>query len=123
MSCDRPQGSVFCSQSGSYRLLERIANKWAVLVLVALAQGTCRYCGLKRQITGISQKMLTQTLRQLEQDGLIHRQVYATVPLRVEYSLTSLGRSLLPILQALCHWADVHWQTIEKIHKHDQPQD
>jgi DNA-binding HxlR family transcriptional regulator len=78
------------------------------LVLLALRQGTLRFNQLRRQIEGISQKMLTQTLRGLERDGLIARTVYATVPVTVEYELTPLGRSLGEAVDVLRTWAYTH---------------
>ena len=87
-------------------LLALIANKWSTIVLYVLAQGTMRYLAIGREVGGISQKMLTQTLQDLERSGLVSRQVYAVVPPRVEYSLTDLGQSLVPILGALCAWCE-----------------
>jgi DNA-binding HxlR family transcriptional regulator len=86
-----------------------------VLVIYALADGTKRYSELQRQIEGVSQKMLTQTLRNLEHNGLVQRQVYAVVPPKVEYSLTDLGRSLLHPLSALCQWAEDHCDQLDAI--------
>jgi DNA-binding HxlR family transcriptional regulator len=82
-----------------------LADKWSLLVLLVLAQGTKRYSELQRQIHGVSPKMLTQTLRTLEQRELVARQIFPEVPPRVEYSLTDFGRSLSPPLAALCEWA------------------
>jgi DNA-binding HxlR family transcriptional regulator len=89
-------------------VLERIADKWTALVIQILARGTMRYAELQRAIGGISQKMLTQTLRSLERDGLVQRKVHPVVPPKVEYSLTRLGRTLIEPLHALCRWSERH---------------
>lgn len=88
------------------QVLDRIGDKWSVLVIGLLAGETMRFSQLKRCIDGISQKMLTQTLRHLERDGLIERTLYPEVPPRVEYALTPLGASLGGLIQALQQWAD-----------------
>ena len=87
-------------------MLNRVADKWTVLIVARLARRTMRFGELKRDIAGISQKMLTQTLRALERDGLVARAVYAEVPLRVEYSLTPLGATLVSILVQIKDWAE-----------------
>ena len=84
--------------------LQLIGNKWNVLIIRELLQGTRRFGELNRGITGISQKMLTQQLRQMERDGLVRRKVYAQVPPKVEYSLTAVGHSLEPVLEAMSRW-------------------
>jgi DNA-binding HxlR family transcriptional regulator len=84
--------------------LALLGNKWKVLILRELFTGTKRFGELSRGVPGISQKMLTQQLRQMEQDNLVQRKVYAEVPPRVEYSLTEVGRSLSPILDAMHKW-------------------
>jgi DNA-binding HxlR family transcriptional regulator len=84
--------------------LALLGNKWKVLILREIFTGTKRFGELSRGVPGISQKMLTQQLRQMEQDNLVHRKVYAEVPPRVEYSLTDIGRSLSPILDAMHKW-------------------
>jgi DNA-binding HxlR family transcriptional regulator len=89
-------------------VLARIADKWTALIIQVLAGGTKRYAILQREIGGISQKMLTQTLRSLERDGLIERKVYPEVPPRVEYALSKLGRTLIEPLQAICRWSEKH---------------
>ncbi|RCV57757.1 winged helix-turn-helix transcriptional regulator [Marinitenerispora sediminis] len=86
-------------------VLRRIGDKWTVLVIVLLGQRPHRFNELHRGIEGISQRMLTRTLRGLEEDGLVNREVFATVPPSVRYSLTPLGRSLLSPLSALATWA------------------
>jgi DNA-binding HxlR family transcriptional regulator len=92
----------------SRQLLEVIANKWVCLVLTALAEGPMRHSGLQRRIAGISQKMLTQTLRELERDGLLSRTVTPSVPVRVDYELTELGQGLQDVLRPLKAWAEVN---------------
>jgi DNA-binding HxlR family transcriptional regulator len=94
-------------------VLNRVGDKWSVLVIKLLGDGTKRFTELQRAIEGISQRMLTLTLRQLERDGLILRTVYPTVPPRVEYALTELGRTLLEPVMALAAWADTHRPDIE----------
>ena len=85
-----------------------IGDKWKVLILRDLMPGTKRFGELKKSIGSVSQKVLTAQLRDMEAQGLIHRQVYAEVPPRVEYSLTGLGRSLKPILDALWNWGETY---------------
>lgn len=87
-------------------VLDRIADKWTVLIIGALDEKTKRFGELRREIGGVSQKMLTQTLRGLERDGIVARKVYASVPPKVEYSLTELGRTLVGILEAIAHWSE-----------------
>jgi len=83
------------------------------MIVGVLQRGTLRFGALKRAVPGISQKMLTQTLRHLERDGLVERRMYTEVPLRVEYSLTQLGESLLPVLIPLMQWSQEHLKAIE----------
>ncbi|QRG09506.1 helix-turn-helix transcriptional regulator [Xanthobacter dioxanivorans] len=87
-------------------VLDRLADKWALLILDRLHDGPVRFNHLRRDIKGISQKVLSQTLKKLERDGLISRQVFATVPVTVEYGLTDLGRTLTDTVAALAHWAE-----------------
>lgn len=97
----------FCHQAGSCAVettLEIIGGRWKVLILRELFSGTKRFSELQRLLAGITQKMLTQQLRELEQDGLVHRQVYPVVPPKVEYSLTDLGQTLQPVLKAMHEW-------------------
>lgn len=100
--------NVFDQNCGSQQVLNLIANKWTALVICTLAQETKRYNELKREIGGISQKMLTQTLRSLERNGLVERKVYPVVPPKVEYALTPLGQTLTELLQAVCQWSEQH---------------
>lgn len=106
--------NVFDAACGSQQVLGLIANRWTALVIHALAGGTHRYGELHRKIGGVSQKMLTQTLRKLEQDGLVKRRVYPVVPPKVEYSLTQLGRTLTGPLRAVCEWAEKHLPELER---------
>jgi len=90
-------------------LLDRIGDKWTVLVLGELGKhGACRFTQLRKQLSGVSEKMLTQTLRALERDGLALRTVYPEVPVRVEYELTPLGQTLRDPLRALTEWSVHH---------------
>ena len=94
-------------------LLQLVGNKWSVLVVVLLGLGPRRFNDLKRSIPGISQRMLTRTLRELEQDGLVDRTVTSTIPPYVSYGLTTLGASLNDPVRALCDWALRHVTAIE----------
>jgi len=89
-------------------VLDRIGDKWTVLVIGTLGSGPLRYSDLQASIPGISQRMLTVTLKALERDGLLNRTAYAEVPPRVEYDLTPLGRSLLEAVITLAGWAATH---------------
>lgn len=93
--------------------LNLIADKWVVAVLYILSHGTKRYGEIKREIGDISQRMLTRTLRDLERNGLVHRQIYPVVPPMVEYSLTNLGRTLSEVTKTLCDWAVDNFQQVE----------
>jgi len=93
-------------------VLDRIADKWAVLVLGLLTDGPVRFNQLRRRIEGISQKMLSQTLKSLERDGLVVRKATPTVPVTVEYSITPLGETLSATVDGLRIWAETH---IEKV--------
>jgi DNA-binding HxlR family transcriptional regulator len=93
-------------------VLDRIADKWAVLVLGLLADGPVRFNQLRRQIRGISQKMLSQTLKSLERDGLVSRKVTPTVPVTVEYAVTPLGGTLSATVDSLRIWAETHMEEV-----------
>ncbi len=95
-------------------VLDRIADKWTVLIVGALENETKRFGELRKEIGGVSQKMLTQTLRGLERDGLVTRVVYASVPPKVEYSLTELGRTLVRILEAIRGWSEKNIEDVLK---------
>ena len=94
--------------------LTLISDRWKVLILRDLMGGTKRFGELKKSVTGISQKVLTANLRSMEQSGLLHREVYAEVPPRVEYSLTEVGFSLKPVLDAMVVWGENYRQTCQK---------
>ncbi|OWT74735.1 MULTISPECIES: helix-turn-helix domain-containing protein [unclassified Achromobacter] len=93
-------------------VLDRIGDQWSLLVLIGLENGTRRFNELMRDIGDISKQMLSRTLKQLEQDGFVHRRVYAEVPPRVEYTLTDLGRSFLVPMKGLVRWADSNHKDI-----------
>ena len=93
-------------------LLDRLGDKWSLLVVELLGGGTRRFSELRREIDGISQRMLTLTLRQLERDGLVTRTVHPVVPPRVDYELTGLGASLLDAVAPLVDWARCHHEDI-----------
>lgn len=107
----------------SRQAVELIGNKWTILVLFALAGGTKRYSDLRRMIVNVSQKMLTQTLRELEESGLVHREVYPVVPPKVEYSLTALGETLLDPILAIKRWSETYMDQVtafrEKFQQHE----
>jgi DNA-binding HxlR family transcriptional regulator len=94
------------------QLVNRISDKWVTLILSALGDGPQRYSDLSRRIAGVSQKMLTQTLRSLERDGLLTRQVTPSVPVRVDYELTPLGMSLMPLIACIKTWAETHMDEV-----------
>jgi DNA-binding HxlR family transcriptional regulator len=105
-------------------VLDRVGDKWSVLVIVMLGRRTHRYSELHRAIDGISQRMLTLTLRALVRDGLVERTAHATVPPRVDYALTDLGRTLLEPLTALDRWASLHRDDIRAAReRHDRTRD
>ncbi len=96
-------------------VLDRVGDKWSLLVIALLGDGARprRFTDLRRRIDGISQRMLTVTLRGLERDGLVTRTVHPTVPPRVDYTLTPMGRTLLDTARALVDWADEHLPAID----------
>ena len=98
-------------------ILSRIGDKWSVLIVMELAKSARRFNELKRDIAGVSQRMLTLTLRGLERDGLVARKVFDTVPPKVEYSLTALGHSLQEPVMALGNWAIQHRDQIHAAQK------
>ncbi|MGH9466142.1 MAG: winged helix-turn-helix transcriptional regulator [Terriglobales bacterium] len=94
-------------------MLKQIGDKWSVLLIVLLRDGPCRFNQLRRAVEGISQRMLTLTLRGLERDGLVLRTVTPTTPPRVDYALTPMGRTLLGVLQQMADWAERHRPQIQ----------
>ncbi len=97
----------------SRNVLDSISDKWTTLALSALGAGTLRYGELKRRLDGISPKMLSQTLRHLERDGLVERTQYPTIPPRVTYELTELGRRLSDLMSQIKAWSETHYPEIE----------
>ena len=97
--------------------LARVGDKWSILLVVTLSRKPnhrARFSDLQKSVDGISQRMLTTTLRQLERDGLLSREVFPEVPPRVEYELTDLGLSLLEPMRILVHWIEINWRSIKK---------
>jgi DNA-binding HxlR family transcriptional regulator len=103
-----PRSCIFTRE-----LLNRVGDKWSLFIIGNLAAGPMRFNELKREIGDISQRMLTLTLKGLEKDGLVTRTVFPTIPPRVDYELTSLGRTLLEPVIALVNWADDHRDDVE----------
>ena len=94
------------------QVMATVGGKWASLLVNALADGPRRHGELRGAVAGVSQKMLTQTLRELERDGLVRRTVTAEVPVRVDYELTPLGRTIVPVLRALKDWSEAHIEEV-----------
>ncbi|MEU4561005.1 helix-turn-helix domain-containing protein [Actinoplanes sp. NPDC023936] len=103
---------AFLDACPTRELLSRLTDKWVALVIPALAGGPQRHSELAHRIAGVSQKMLTQTLRTLERDGLVTRTVTASVPVRVDYELTPLGHELFPVMLAIKAWAESHMDRV-----------
>lgn len=101
-------GDAYDPDCPTRQVLDRIGDKWAVLVLLTLTDGPVRFNDLRRRIGAISQKMLSQTLKSLERDGLVSRAAFATVPVTVEYALTPLAGGLIGILDQIARWAEHH---------------
>jgi DNA-binding HxlR family transcriptional regulator len=110
---DRLAYNAFLAACPSRQLLDRLSDKWVTLIVKSLSDGPRRYSEISREVAGVSQKMLTQTLRSLERDGLIDRDITASVPVRVDYRLTQLGTSLLPVVAAIKLWAE---QNMDDVH-------
>lgn len=108
MATQVKEPDVYAADCPSRQVLDRIGDTWSVLVVGMLADGSQRYSQLTRRIAGISPKMLTQTLRALERDGLLSRTVHPVVPPRVDYELTELGRSMLTLVHSLQAWAEAN---------------
>jgi DNA-binding HxlR family transcriptional regulator len=114
-----PCAAIPAEQMGFVRqILDRVGDKWSMLVIATLEAGPLRYTDLQREVPGISQRMLTLTVRQLQQDGLVTRTAYAEVPPRVEYALTPLGRSLHHIVTSLITWVADHHSQIREHRAH-----
>lgn len=108
------RNEVFLRYPGSSIVIALLADKWTIPVVHALARGTRRTGELKKALAGVSQKMLTQTLRMLEEHSLVERKVYPVVPPRVEYSLTAMGRSINEPLAELYAWTEANGQALEQ---------
>ncbi|MFJ9990466.1 winged helix-turn-helix transcriptional regulator [Pseudomonas putida] len=110
---ENPAYDVFAANCPARVMLDRLADKWALLLIDRLSAGDCiRFNQLRRDIVGISQKVLSQTLKRLERDGLVNRKVYPSVPPTVEYSLTELGATLGDTVERLAHWAESNMPAI-----------
>lgn len=105
--------SILDSHPYLRQALDLVADKWVVATLFVLSQGTHRYGELQREIGGVSQRMLTRTLRDLEWNGLVARKVYPSIPPMVEYSLTPLGMTLNQVMEQLCTWSREHFHEVE----------
>jgi DNA-binding HxlR family transcriptional regulator len=105
---ERAAYNAYVAECPSRQVLDALSDKWVTLVLTALAASPQRYSELSRTIAGVSQKMLTQTLRMLERDGLVTRTITPAVPVRVDYQLTPLGHTLLPVVRAIKDWSETH---------------
>jgi DNA-binding HxlR family transcriptional regulator len=106
------RGNLFDPDCPTRVVLDRIGDKWTVLVVAALSAGTLRFTELRARVGGVAPKVLTQTLRALERDGVLTRAVFAQVPPRVEYTLTDLGRSLAEPILVIQDWAEVHVSSV-----------
>lgn len=105
---------VLAAACPTRQVINRVGDRWSLLILYALESGTLRFQELRRAVDGISQKMLTQTLRALERDGLVQREIFASVPPKVEYSLTPLGKSLSTRIAAIREWSYDHMTQIDQ---------
>ena len=113
------RGDVYSAECPCRDLLDVVANKWAALVIGALAEGPQRFGAVQRRLEGISPKVLTATLRRLESFGLVHREVFPAVPLHVEYSLTDAGHSAIDPVFALRDWAESHYALADSHRRRD----
>ncbi|KQT66266.1 MULTISPECIES: winged helix-turn-helix transcriptional regulator [unclassified Aureimonas] len=110
--CAGHNPNAYAASCPTRMVLDRVADKWAVLILGLLTGGPVRFNQLRRAIEGISQKMLSQTLKSLERDGLVTRKVTPTVPVTVEYAITHLGRTLAATVDPLRLWAEAHFDAV-----------
>ncbi|GAB3255834.1 winged helix-turn-helix transcriptional regulator [Kineosporia babensis] len=113
-------GTVFLADCPARLAMEIISSKWAMVTVFALSQGPVRHGDLVELIGGVSRKVLTQTLRRLQEHGLVDRQVYAEAPPRVEYSLTELGQTLVEPISALTAWARDHGEEVSSLHEESE---
>lgn len=107
-----PEPELFTLNCPTQQVLDIVAHKWIVIVLYCLAYGPKRYGEIQRRIDGISQKVLTQSLRKLEANGLVERRVLPGIPISVEYSLSELGSSLIEPLMAIADWSRAHFSEV-----------
>ncbi|MDD2776309.1 MAG: helix-turn-helix domain-containing protein [Gallionella sp.] len=112
LSAKLRRGDVFATECPSREVLKHITSRWGVLVLVALREGTHRFSELRRKIGGVSEKMLAQTLQQLEQDGFVNRLSHPVVPPHVEYTLTPLGEEVSQQVESLTDWIETNLPNI-----------
>ncbi|MFL6098873.1 MAG: winged helix-turn-helix transcriptional regulator [Actinomycetales bacterium] len=108
------QGDLFDPDCPTRLVLDRIGDKWTVLVVLLLSDGALRFSELRRLLGRVAPKVLTQTLRRMERDGLVSREVFAEVPPRVDYALTDLGQSLIRPIAVVGEWAEVHVNLITR---------
>ncbi len=112
------QYSVYSERCPSRTILEAISDKWSILIIAVLARKLCRFGELRREVGGISQKMLMQTLQKLERYGFVIREAYPVLPMKVEYSLTPLGQELSAILSTFTCWTETHMNEIIDAEQH-----
>jgi DNA-binding HxlR family transcriptional regulator len=118
---DKVEYNAMNANCPTRQLVDVLSDKWVCLVFCALERGSARHSEIARQISGVSQKMLTQTLRNLERDGFVTRTVTAEVPVRVDYELTDLGRHFAPVIHAIKTWAEAHIEDVLAAREaHDQ---
>ncbi len=103
---EQQRGDVYAPECPSRGVLDHVTSRWGVLVLVALLEGTHRFSSLRRKVAGVSEKMLSQTLQALEQDGFVLREAYPVIPPRVDYSLTPMGREVATRVEELAEWIE-----------------
>jgi DNA-binding HxlR family transcriptional regulator len=108
------RGDLRVADCPSREVLSHVTSRWGALVLVLLLEGTHRFSELRRAVAGVSEKMLAQTLRELEFDGFVRREVFPVVPPRVEYTLTPAGREVAKHVEALADWIEVHLPAVMK---------
>ena len=100
------RGDVFAPRCPSRKILKHVTSSWGTLTLIALLPGTLRFSDLRRRVAGVSERMLSQTLKQLEGDGLVHRRSFPVVPPRVDYALTEQGKQAAVLVEALADWIE-----------------
>lgn len=121
-SLERRRYNANLAECPGHDLLATLSDKWLTLIVSALADGPMRHSELARTVAGATQKMLTQTLRKLERDGLVKRTVTPSVPARVDYELTPLGHALLPVQRAIKAWAEAHIDDVNRARaRYDAP--